>query len=319
MPQPTQSESHVDAVLSNISVAYIQKQEHFIASKVFPIVPVSKQTDKYYVYTKNDWFRDEAERRADATESAGSGYNLSTTSYVCDVFALHKDVGDQVVKNSDSVLQPFASATEFITQKLLLRQEIQWVTDAFTDSIWATDKTGVTDFPVWSDYTSSDPIDDVEAGKETILQSTGFMPNVLVLGYQVFRKLKHHPDILDRIKYTTAAVVTEQLLATMFGVEKILVALSIKATNIEAGTAAYAFTHGKHALLAYVNPAPAMLTPSAGYTFAWQGISQGIGSSTVISRFRMEKLKADRVEGEKAWDNKIVSTDLGYFFSGAVA
>ena len=151
MPQPTQSESHVDAVLSNISVAYIQKQEHFIASKVFPLVPVDKQTDKYYVYTKNDWFRDEAERRADATESAGSGYNLGTTSYSCDVFALHKDVGDQVVRNSDSVLQPFASATEFVTQKLLLRQEIQWVSDAFTTSVWATDKTGGTHFEVWSD------------------------------------------------------------------------------------------------------------------------------------------------------------------------
>ena len=55
MPQPTQNQVHVDAILTNISVAYMQKQENFIANKVFPIVPVDKQSDKYFSYTKNDW------------------------------------------------------------------------------------------------------------------------------------------------------------------------------------------------------------------------------------------------------------------------
>ncbi len=35
-------------------------------------------------------------------------------------------------------------------------------------------------------------------------------------------------------------------------------------------------------------------------------------------QFRMEQLKAERIEGEAAWDNKIVATDMGYFFSGIV-
>ncbi|NBR70500.1 MAG: hypothetical protein EBT75_00125 [Proteobacteria bacterium] len=81
MPQPTSSQVHVDAILTNISVAYMQQQANFIASRVFPIVPVSKQSDKFFTYTKNDWFRDEAQRRADATESAGGGYGLSTDTY----------------------------------------------------------------------------------------------------------------------------------------------------------------------------------------------------------------------------------------------
>ena len=108
MPQPNINSVHVDAILTNISVAYLQKQDNFIADKVFPVVPVDKKSDKYFVYTKNDWFRDEAQRRADATESAGSGYNLTTGTYSADVFAFHKDVGDQTVANADAPLIHFA-------------------------------------------------------------------------------------------------------------------------------------------------------------------------------------------------------------------
>ena len=80
MAQPTANDVHIDAILTNISVAYIQDQNAFVASKVFPTIPVEKQSDKYFVYTKGDWFRDEAQLRAPATESAGSGYNLTTAT-----------------------------------------------------------------------------------------------------------------------------------------------------------------------------------------------------------------------------------------------
>ena len=208
MAQPTQSAVHTDAILTNISVAYMQQQDHFIAGKVFPVVPVQKHTDLYYIYPKNDWFRDEMARRADSTESAGSGYGLSTGSYRCDVWALHKDIGYQTRANTDSPLNPDRDATQFLTQRGLLRQEIQWVTDYFATSVWATDKAGGAnggggDFTYWSDYTNSDPINDIEAGKETILSNTGFLPNTLTMGYQVFRKLKYHPDLVDRFKYTS--------------------------------------------------------------------------------------------------------------------
>lgn len=319
MPQPTQNDVHVDAILTNISIAYIQDQSRFISSKVFPIVRVEKQSDKFYSYTKADWFRDEAARRGDSTESAGSGYGLTTDSYSADVYAFHKDVGDQVRNNADSPLNLDADATRFVTQRLLLRQEIQWVTDYFATSKWGTDKTGTTDFTKWDDFAASDPIEDIEAGKETILKNTGFMPNTLVLGYQVARKLKNHPDFVDRIKYTSSQTITPDMIGAMLDIEKVYVATAIKNTAVEGATAAYDFTHGKKALLAYVNPSPGLLAPSAGYTFAWEGVSGGLGQSVGVSRFRMDHLKADRVEGESAWDNKIIGSDLGYFFDAAVA
>jgi Phage major capsid protein E len=325
MPQPSVNQVHIDAILTNISVAYLQNQDNFIADKVFPLVPVDKRSNKYFKYTKNDWFRDEAQRRAGGTESAGSGYNLSTDTYSTDVFAFHKDVDDQTISNADAPLNPLREAAEFVTRRLLLRRELQFVSDYLTTSVWGTDITGVSGTPStnqvkqWSDFANSDPLEDIEAGKETILSTTGFMPNTLVLGYQVFRKLKNHPDIVDRIKYTTANVVDEQLLASLLNVDKVLVAKGVKATNNEGATDAYGFTFGKAAWLGYSNPNPSLLAPSAGYIFSWNGVSGGLGTSLGISQFRMEQLRATRVEGEMAFDNKVVATDLGYFFTSIVA
>lgn len=314
--QPTQQDVHVDAMLTNISVAYLQSQDAYIASKVFPIVPVQKQSDKYWTFPKNDWFRDEVRKRADSTESAGGGFTLSTDNYFCDVWAFHKDIGAQTLANADAGVDLERNTVQFLTQRMLLRQEIQWVTDFFTTSKWATD---VTPANLWSDYSASDPIEDIETGKEAILSVTGLFPNTLVVGYQVYRKLKNHPDIIDRIKYTTAQNVTPQLLARMFEVENFYVAQAIKATNLEGETAAYAFAHGKHALLCHVAPTPGLMTPSAGYTFGWSGVSGGLGTSIGVSSFDLRNIKSTRYEAEMAWSNKIVSNDLGYFFNGAVA
>ena len=319
MPQPTSTQVHVDAILTNISVAFIQDQGNFIANQVFPTVPVEKQSDKYFKYAKGDWFRDEAALRAPATESAGSGYGLTTDTYSTLVYAFHKDIDDQVRANSDSPLNPDRDATQFVTQRMLLRQEIDWSAKYFTTGIWTTDKVGSTDFTQWSNYTSSDPIEDIEAGKSTMLTSTGFMPNTLVLGYDVFRQLRHHPDVVDRIKYTSSEVPAEGILSRLFGVDRVLVTRAIKNSGAEGAADSFAQVHGKNAALYYVAPSPGLLTPSAGYQFAWRGVSDGMGQNIGITRFRRPELRADRIEAQMAWDYKVVSSDLGYFFSACVA
>jgi hypothetical protein len=323
--QPTQSDVHVNAPLTNVSVAYIQSQEDFIADKVFPMVPVDKQTDLYWTYTKNDWFRDEAKRRAPSTESAGGGYNLSTDSYSCEVYAFHKDISDQVRANADSMIDCDRDATMFVTQRLLIKRELSWATNCFTTSKWGKDYLGVasgevagTSFRQWSDFSSSDPVNDIKVGRMYIKSITGYKPNTLVLSEEVFETLKNHPDIVDRYKYTSDKVITTGMLAKLFEVDRILISGAVYATNNEGGTAAYSWVMSKGALLVYSAPAPSLLAPSGGYTFGWKGLS-GLGFSTAINTFRMQHLKSDRVEGESAFDCKIVASDMGVFFSAAIA
>lgn len=317
MAQPGASDVHIDKALTNMSLMFLQAPGNLtVGMQVFPVVRVDKQTDKYFTFDRNDFYRDSMQRRAPATESAGGGYTQSTDSYACDVWALHKDIPDQVRANTDNPLNPDRNATQYLTHQAMIRNEIQWAADYFKTGVWGS---SVTPSNLWSDYTSSDPVGDIRTGKRTVLANTGMEPNTLTLGYDVYIKLQDHPDVVDRYKYTSAQTVTPQMLAALFEVDRVLVCKGVKATNVEGETAAYNFIEGKHALLTYSPPNPAIEVPSAGYTFVWTGISQGLGEMVSVERMRMPHLKADRLEIEMAWDNKLTSSALGYCFVSVVA
>ena len=315
MPQPTSTDVHVDAILTNISVAYMQESYSFVAARAFPQVSVNKQTDKYFTYSQADFFRDQVQRRADGTESAGTGYGLSTASYSCDVFALHKDIGDQTRANADAPLNPDMDATRFLTQQMLIRQEVEWAAAAFTTGVWGTDATPST---LW-DAASSTPIANIETAKNTVLTNTGYVPNTVIMSYKVMSALMDNSDIVDRIKYTSTDSVSEELLARLFGVDRVLVMAGTYNTAAEGATAAYSQIGDKDVLVAYVAPTAGLMVPSAGYTMLWNGVSQGFGTSTAVARYRMDTLRADRIEIESAWDTKIVSSSLGYFFNNVTS
>lgn len=319
MAQPSLSSVHVNRPLTNISVAYMQSADNYIAGKVFPEIPVEKKSDTYYIFTKNDMLRDEAKPRAPHAESAGSGFGLTTGTYNCDVFALHKDISDQERANEDPGISIDRTTVQWLTDRMLMRREVQWVTDYFVTGIWGTSTTPAN---LWDNYTTSDPIGDIETGIRTVMINTGRRPNKLVLGYDVDRWLKHHPDIVDRIKYTGGLVDQVNLrraLAELFGLSEVLVAQAVTATNNEGETAAYSFTHGKHALLVHSAPNPGLNVPSGGYIMTWKGVSDGLGESVGISRFDMPELRSERIESQMAWDNKLVGSDLGYFLESVVS
>ena len=318
MPQPTRSDVHVDSALTNISVAYMQDASNFIASKVFPQVPVNKASDKYYTYTKGDSRRNLVKPRAPGTESAGSGLTMGTDSYSCEIYAFHDDIADPDRDNADDGVDLEEDATRFVTELFMINQEVQWTSDFFTTGKWDTDVTGDTDFTYWSDG-ASDPETDIDTGKKTILKSTGRMPNTLVVSFEVHQALKKHPLVTERFKYTSPDSITEAMLARFFEIENYYVSKASYNTGNEGGTDVDAFIAGKHALLCYVTPRPGLRTPTAGYTFVWKGLTGANNVGVAISNFRMQHLKSDRIEGEYAYDNKVVSSDMGYFFSGAVA
>ena len=325
MSNPTLSQVHVDAILTNASVAYIQSADNFIANKVFPIVPVDKQSDLYFKYTKEDWFRDDAKVRADGAEAAVSGYGLTTDSYYADVYAVKKAIGDQLMANFDSPLDPLRDGAKFTAQLILNRMETQFVSDFVASGVWSNEYDGVAgspssgEFKQWSDLANSDPIQDIELAKADILSTTGFEANKLVLGYDVYRVLRNHPDIIDRVKYTGRDVPDTQYLAQLFGLDEVLVAKAVKNTAAEGQTGSFSFAFGKSALLVHAAPNPGLLMPSAGYSFQWRGVSEGLGLTVGTKQYRLEQNAATYVESQVAFANKVVAPDLGAYFATAVA
>lgn len=318
---PTSQQVHVDRPLTNISVAYMQEQDDFIADKVFPVVAVDKSTGLYYEYDKEAFARDHSKPRADGTESAGSGFKTSTSGYNClPVEGFHKDLGDQLMDDFDEPLEPKRDATEFVTRVLLLGRERKFANAFFQPGVWSQQGTPAN---LWSNFATSDPISDIEDAKVTVHKGGLMEPNTLVLGAEVFKELKQHPVILDRIKWGGSnpdpAKITTQMLAGLFDLKKVLVGKAVSVTSNEGETFAANYTYGKHALLCYAAERPSLMLPSAGYIFGWRGVSQGMGYNMAVKSFRLEHLESERVEGKFAYDMKKVADSCAYFFNAVIA
>ena len=269
--------------------------------------------------------RDEAQLRGAASESAGGDYGVeSSDPYYCRKHAFHKDVTPEERANYDEPLDADRDATDFVSQKMLIRREMEWASNFFKAGVWGKEIEGADSASAgkviyWNNATS-DPIRDVTEASVQMASDTGYRPNTLVLSPFVFNALKNHEDILDRIKYTQKGIVTTDLLATLFEVDKVLVAWGVVNTAAKGDAEKTGFIMGKHALLCYAAPSPALKKPSAGYIFAWTGLegSGAYGNRIVRLPMDMLGLGTERIEGEIAFDAKKICGDLGVFFKDIV-
>jgi len=333
MPNPTQSDLHVNVPLTNVSVAYIPNAGDYICQKVFPKVPVQKQSDMYWKWSKSDWRRTDVVKRAPGTESAGVGWNYTTDQYFANVYAVHRDIDDQVRANADSNFALDSDSTKFLTNQMLLKRELDWVDTYFKTGVWATEYTGVAAGPTGSQFlqwndAASDPIKDVTDWKIQYRLLTGYAPTFMVIGADVMKELKSHPDIIDRIKYTQRGVVTEDLIASLFDIPKLMVSYASKVDSdirindavAQDAAATYSFlANTKSALMGYAPAQPSLLTPSCGYTFVWNGYHGGNGEGIRMKNYRMEHIASDRIECEMTYDMKVVASDMGVFLNTVVA
>ncbi|MCC8945995.1 hypothetical protein H8A97_13020 [Bradyrhizobium sp. Arg62] len=341
MANPTAGDVHVNVPLTNISIAFMQNPAGFVADRVFPTVPVLKQSDRYFTYSRADFNRDTMRKRAPGTESAGAGWRVDNTpSYYADVWALHKDIEDQIRANADSPLDMDRDATLFLSQQALINREVNWASNFFTTGKWTgagVDVSGVAASPAgnsvlqWNDANAT-PVADVKKYNDAIHLASGFRANKLVMGRQVWSKTSESPSITDRVKYGASpgapAIITKQAVAALMEIDEIMVMDAIQNTGNEnssegAGDINHGesniFIGGKAALLVYAAPAPSIMQPSGGYTFSWTGFMGAGGLGQRIKRFRMEQLESDRVEIQQAYTPKQIASEVGVFFTTLIA
>src|SRR5512146_1653754 len=255
MPNPTVNDVQaVSPVLTNMLVGYLQADTRFVADRVFPGVPVDKKAGTYYVFTQKYWFADEMHPRSPGAPFAEGDFGVETDTYTALQYALQKGIADEERANSQLPMDLEQTAVKWLAQQILIKKERQFATDFMAASVWGTtDNDSATD---WDDYESGDPAANIATGRETISGNTGQDPNTLVMGLVVWDALKLHPDILDRIKYTTAA--TAQNVAAAVGgvleIPNILVSRASYNTANEAQTASYSAIIDDDALLCYTEP-----------------------------------------------------------------
>jgi len=323
--QPDTTDVHVNTLLSRMSIGY--QPGGFFAARAFPIVPVEKQTDIYLKYNKSHWARDlgapgaaptgsYAMLRAPGTRARVAEYSTDkTNTYRADNWAIGVEIPFEVEANADAVFNLQRDATTLAQSLLNIRLDRHAVAD-----ILGASYTALTVSNKWSDYSASTPIEDIRAGVEAIRRaSLGMAANGglrILMGALVFQRLADHPDLLERIKFgataANPALVTENLLAQLFGVDSVYVARSVYTADEEGGTAEASVTYTdicSDDVLIYWAPAnPGLLQPTAACLFNWYSAVGGRNSLFFVRSGEESRERYRWVEVHGYWD--LVATDL---------
>ena len=326
MPLLTPSSVHLDQPLTNLTLAFAQDQANFIADKVFPVVGVERQSDKYYVYDRDNMNRTgDVKALAPRTEVNRIGMSISNASYYADVFGLGMDFDQQTLANEDAALDIRSAGAQTLATRLMIHREEQFAANFFAASIWGSESTPTN---LWSDYTNSTPIADVTNARRTMqLKSGGFKPNTMVVGKEVRDILINHPKILARLNggatVANTALITDAKLAEIFEVENFYVMEAVKNDSVEGVAESNSFIGGKHALLVHGPKGAGLMTPAAGLTFAWNNVQGANNLGITVESFSDDALKrqqvAEHIQVKMAYDMKVTGADLGYFFDTVVA
>ena len=328
--QPTQYQIlDADQRLTNISILQMNDPASFVASQVFPQVPVNLQAGKFQKYNSGDFNKTEMRATADGAPAPLAGWGKSEDNYFCEVYKEGTIIGPAAMANTTAPFDLMRDSTMMLTQHALIHREKKFKSSYMTTGVWDVDKQGVAASPTgnqfiqWSDYTNSTPIEDVRAASDAIaIANYGQRPNGFAISRDVFNVLVDHPSLLERIIYIAGsepARLSRQHLAALFEVDSVTVLDAVENTANEGGTETKARIFSNEALLYFRPTSPGLMTASPGYIFSWNYLS-GLGGTAVRREERaMREGGGIYLEMAASYDMKVVSNELAVYWYDLIA
>lgn len=321
-----------NAYLSNMSLAYFAQGE-FAAKSLFPVCPVSLSSSYYYTFSKGDLARDNVQRKPAYGSVTPATMGLTDNTYSCRV--------DQILVGIDKIMtldyqrssapgsiDPRRVKVRFLAEQMNIHQDLLFAKNFFKTGVWKNEWTGSATADTANkkflrfDDSNCDPVELFDQLINNVRRIGRRKPNKLALGVDAFAKLKQNPYIMERIKYTgttaNPAIVTEQVLSQLFGIDQVVV---LDSTYNAAGAGQDEemkyICDSKSALLCYTTASPQIDEPSAGYIFAWDML--GNGQYIATSQFDGPPAEhTEFIEGLIATDMKKTSDDLAVFLKDCV-
>jgi len=305
---PDQTDVHVDVILTNLSLKY--KNKSFVGDRLFPPVPVKKQSNKYFVYGKENF------SIPNTLYSKKAGFNridwsVSNDSYYADERGLEAQITEAERDNADSPLMLDQDTTEYLTDMIFLEREYRVVSQVTSTSVITQNKDLSAAGNLQWDDPNSDPFEDIDAAKEVIEANGIPEPDVLTIPKQVFRKLKEHPKVIAKLAYTERGIITADILAAMFEVSEVLVPDSLYNTKPQGQTPVLARVWPKAALLSWSPRRMGLKTIGLGATFEWK--------RRQVERYPERKTKSEVMRNYYAEDQKVIAASAAYLFDNAIA
>lgn len=147
----------------------------------------------------------------------------------------------------------------------------------------------------WDDPDNAVPVEDVNTGKLVMRSACGMLPDVLVISYYTFQKLKNVDSIVNLLKYTFPMLkmnkMTTTELAAVFDVPRVLVGGAVYDSAGKGITANITdIWDNEYAALVKISSGADLRQPGFGRTFLWTADSP---QDPVVEQYREEQVRSD--------------------------
>ncbi len=302
----------IDPVLSEVAQGY--RNADMVGLNLFPSVPVAQRGGKIISFSKEDFALYDTIRAPGAnTKRIQLGY--TSGSYSLTQHALEAVAPWELLQEGNAVAKiNLASMSVRKVQNIIaLRLEKAQADLATTAASYAaSNKVTLAGTSQWSDYSgTSNPSKDIETAREAIRAQIGKRGNTVLLSAQAWSKVKQHPAIIDRIKYTGRDSVTVEMLANLWDVDKVVVGDAVYTDAAGAMVDVW----GKFVVVAYTNLGSVadLGEPTYGYTYRLDG------APYVEQGYEDRNAKSDVYPVTDEVQPVLTAAISGYLISAAVA
>jgi hypothetical protein len=336
-------EGSYDQLLTDYSVGFMEfNVDDYVATKVFPTVPVSLQASSYKIYPRGYFLQDQVHPRPEGGVPREVEYRTQKGSYYTEEEGLRAKIDKNEAANWVGDRDPRQNKIDLLTSQHMIHRERKWAQAYFRTGVWTVNRAGVASGPTGTQFVqhgAATNIVDFWIGEaDAMALATGVRPNTLILGRDLLRGYRNNQGVIDAIKYTQRGVVSQDLLAELFELDNVFsptgtyntVAGEVidPTTLLPVPRASYAWLlESKSALLCYSAPNAGLNGVTAGVHFAWNqvgatnfganGPAGGGGFNTAVYRGVWDY--GEWFDVLQAWTPAIVAPDLGQFYSAVVA
>lgn len=294
---------HNDSVLTGLSVKYTNNE--YVGKMFLPEYGVSKETGLYRIYDRAGFFKG-APKKADGaiTEEATMAYDEGT--YSCYERAIKDIVTDRAMQYADTPVKPKMDTTEFLTEKVLLSEELDiWIlitgSSGLNQSGYRSVLTATT---AWVDGTNPDILGDLSTAIKAIALSIGKRPNLISFNTEVAEAVAMDDSVMEILKYHGDKLVTGDALPETLRKMRVVYADALYNSADEGVTASYGYVISDNAVCAYIEPNHPL---TLGRTF--------VSQKQQVARWRDEDRKGEFIKVSKIYSPKISTLGAGYIFT----
>lgn len=305
---------HIDNYLSQVAINH--RPSGFIADMVFPVVPVTKQSDKYPVYSRANRLRRIETLRAPGTMANRVRQTVGSGTFFAENYALAYPVTIEDKANTDAAL--YSNLVEGGTRHIKDLLSLDWEY-RLASTVNSTSNVGSSAAVSSAWNGSGDVLGNLNQAIDNLVDANAISDkeNVrIVMGEEAWRSARRDSTVRNLIFGTNNGGGYPSLdqFRNLLDIGGILVGGAFQNTAEEGlGTETITRIWGDNVLVYYAPSAPSREVPSYGYSFRW--VVPGVPDFAVERHPYDTKRKEELLEMGYYQDEKITGDTYAFLLT----